>query len=216
MPPTDEFRARLESGATTTCLCWRLERRDGLVLGLTEHDRPLVVDGLTYRPGAALEAATFRTGIDLAPGHGAARGALTSAAITDADLAAGLWNGARIDIIRADWQAPEHWVHVWSGQFSEISHGPEGLMAELVSRKAELERPLGRTYARRCDAVLGDVRCGVDTGDPAHAGKTCDQHFATCRDVFANAENFRGFPHMPGTDFILSGPAANGRDGGRR
>lgn len=30
----------------------------------------------------------------------------------------------------------------------------------------------------------------------------CDKHFATCREKFANSANFRGFPHMPGNDFV--------------
>ena len=32
----------------------------------------------------------------------------------------------------------------------------------------------------------------------------CDKHFATCRAKFANSVNFRGFPHIPGNDLILS------------
>ena len=44
----------------------------------------------------------------------------------------------------------------------------------------------------------------------------CDKRFETCRGVFGNGVNFRGFPHMPGQDFILSGPATDGNDGGRR
>ena len=33
----------------TIALCWRLERRDGVALGFTTHDRDLVVEGLVYR-----------------------------------------------------------------------------------------------------------------------------------------------------------------------
>lgn len=32
----------------------------------------------------------------------------------------------------------------------------------------------------------------------------CDKQFATCQAKFANAVNFRGFPHMPGNDYILA------------
>ena len=35
----------------------------------------------------------------------------------------------------------------------------------------------------------------------------CDKQLATCRAKFANAANYRGFPHMPGNDF-LAAPAA--------
>lgn len=43
----------------------------------------------------------------------------------------------------------------------------------------------------------------------------CDKRFATCRDRFANAANFRGFPHIPGNDFVIASPDAGaGNDGG--
>lgn len=216
MSISDAFRARLAGGATTMCLCWRLVRADGLVLGLTEHDRPISVDGVDYDPGAALEAAQFDTGSDLAPGYAAAAGALSSDAITDEDLQAGLWNGAIVTVIRADWQHTDDWLPVWTGRLGEITHGPEGFQAELVSLKSDLERPIGRIYSRRCDAILGDTRCGVDLDDPGFMGLTCDQSFDTCRTRFQNTDNFRGFPHMPGVDFVLSGPDANGTSGGQR
>jgi len=190
-----EFAERLASSALTTCLCWRLERPDGYVLAVTEHDRALEVDGTLYQAGAALEAASFAQSADLKPGHAAAGGALAHDAITEADLAAGLWDGARVDVIRADWQRPDLFVTVWCGWLSEVTRGETGFEAQLVSRKAEFERPLGRVYARQCDAVLGDERCGVDVG--AFPGASCDHRFETCSDVFGNTENFRGFPHSP-------------------
>jgi uncharacterized phage protein (TIGR02218 family) len=36
----------------------------------------------------------------------------------------------------------------------------------------------------------------------------CDKSFATCRAKFDNAVNFRGFPHVPGTDQVLNYPDA--------
>lgn len=41
-------------------------------------------------------------------------------------------------------------------------------------------------------------------GDAFHIVAGCDKAFATCRAKFANALNFRGFPHMPGSDFAYS------------
>jgi uncharacterized phage protein (TIGR02218 family) len=32
----------------------------------------------------------------------------------------------------------------------------------------------------------------------------CDKQLGTCRTRFANAPNFRGFPHMPGPDYVLA------------
>lgn len=41
----------------------------------------------------------------------------------------------------------------------------------------------------------------VAPGDAFTVRAGCDKRFATCREKFANAVNFRGFPHMPGNDF---------------
>lgn len=34
----------------------------------------------------------------------------------------------------------------------------------------------------------------------------CDLKFSTCREKFNNSENFRGFPHIPGNDFLIKTP----------
>jgi uncharacterized phage protein (TIGR02218 family) len=41
-------------------------------------------------------------------------------------------------------------------------------------------------------------------GDAFVARAGCDKQFTTCRAKFANAVNYRGFPHMPGNDFLAS------------
>ncbi len=46
----------------------------------------------------------------------------------------------------------------------------------------------------------------------------CDKQFATCHEKFSNAVNYRGFPHMPGSDFVTSFPHQGDplNDGSRR
>jgi uncharacterized phage protein (TIGR02218 family) len=165
------FAARVAAGETTLCACWRFERRDGAVFGGTDHDRTLMFDGVTYAPAAGLEAATLTSSSGLAPGHAAARGALSLGFLNAADVDAGLWDGARVDVWRVDWGEVEHRVRVWSGKLSEITRQGEAFSAELVSLKADLERTVGRVYARSCDAEVGDARCGVDLEDAAFRGE---------------------------------------------
>ena len=55
----------------------------------------------------------------------------------------------------------------------------------------------------------------VEPGDTLTVTAGCDRRFATCRDKFANGVNFRGFPHIPGSDYVLrhprNGDALDGR-----
>jgi uncharacterized phage protein (TIGR02218 family) len=46
----------------------------------------------------------------------------------------------------------------------------------------------------------------ITPGDTFSATAGCDKHFATCQQKFDNAVNFRGFPHIPGNDFVVSYP----------
>lgn len=55
----------------------------------------------------------------------------------------------------------------------------------------------------------------VQTGDGLTIYAGCDKAHATCRLKFANVENFRGFPHIPGNDFLLRYPLpGDALDGG--
>jgi uncharacterized phage protein (TIGR02218 family) len=44
----------------------------------------------------------------------------------------------------------------------------------------------------------------VLVGDAVTLVAGCDKQFSTCKTKFVNAANFRGFPHMPGTDFVAA------------
>ncbi|HWJ88098.1 MAG TPA: DUF2163 domain-containing protein [Pelagibacterium sp.] len=63
------------------------------------------------------------------------------------------------------------------------------------------------------DRPVGDW---VAVGDTLFVHAGCDKQFSTCRTKFANGLNFRGFPHVPGNDFVLRYPGSEDRlDGGK-
>ena len=57
----------------------------------------------------------------------------------------------------------------------------------------------------------------VAAGDAFVISAGCDKQFVTCKSRYANQENFRGFPYMPGNDLVVSYPASSTPlDGGSR
>lgn len=55
----------------------------------------------------------------------------------------------------------------------------------------------------------------IANGDTFTIAAGCDKQFATCRDRFYNIANYRGFPHIPGNDYVVRGAdAAAVNDGG--
>jgi len=282
-----QFQAHLDSGATTLAWCWKITRTDGTVFGFTDHDRTLSFGGVSYEPETGLDASAMAQGSDMSVDAMDAVGALASDRITETDIAAGLWDGAEVEIWRVNWADTSQTVLMRRGALGQIRRGKTAFTAEMRSAAHVLNQPVGRTFQYYCDAKLGDARCGVDLEDPAYkatgtvaaavgdrgfatadldafadghfslghvvwdsganagrlmevrahgagsitlrmvpvraiaAGDTftiragCDKQRPTCKDKFANVDNFRGFPDIPGDDSIIRYARKGGsNDGG--
>lgn len=210
-----EMAARIGSGAARLCHAWIVTRRDGTVAGFTDHDRDLMVQGVVCRAASGWTQGAGESAIGASPGGFAASGVLDDEAMSEADLADGIYDGAAVALWRVDWSAPALAVRLWSGRLARVRRDGTGFVADLEGPAAALDRVVGRTYGRDCDAILGDRRCGVDVD--AFPGQGCDKRWSTCVGVFGNGINFQGFPGLPGDDFLTAYPAEGGtHDGGRR
>ncbi|MGB7320023.1 MAG: DUF2163 domain-containing protein [Albidovulum sp.] len=96
------------------------------------------------------------------------------------------------------------------GRFQVLSGKAAGLIGSVKNdrlrsagvREVELWQSLGTTPA---------------PGDLVRIEAGCDRRADICRLKFANFDNFRGFPDIPGEDWIMSYPVgANVNDGGSR
>lgn len=211
----EELADRIESGAATLCHAWLLTRTDGVMAGFTDHDRDLVIDGVACRAVSGWTVGASDAGVGFAAGSAAAAGVLDDEGIREADIDSGLYDRAEIALWRVDWRRPDLKVRLWVARLARIRREGEAFTAELEGPLAALERVVGRTYGRDCDAVLGDSRCRVESA--AFPGAVCDKRWATCVGSFANGVNFQGFPDIPGDDFLTAYPAEGGRhDGGSR
>lgn len=209
----ESLRAAIASGAATLCHVWIVTRADGERAGFTDHDRPLTVAGVACSAESGWTAGASETALGFAPGTLSAAGAFDG--LDEEELAAGDWDSAIVELFRVDWSAPASRVRLWKGRIARVTRAGHGFTAEVEGPLALLERVVGRTYARTCDAVLGDARCGVDRA--AFPGTACDKRWTTCTDVFGNGANFQGFPDIPGDDFITARPReGEAHDGGSR
>ena len=292
IPPA--LQARLDSGVTTLARCWLITRNDGVTQGFTDHDEDIVLNDVTCRAGSGLTASEASAQLGLAIGGTELSGALNDDTLTEADLAAGRYDAAAVEIWLIDWSEPSLKVKLSAGVLGEVRREGAAFTAELRGLAHRLAEDRGRLYTKTCNADLGDGRCTVDltgatmrgegaiaevtatpafrasglgvyadgwftagrlnwTGganagqavevkshraegdvvtfelwqampEPLAAGDTfavtagCDKYFDTCVAKFSNAVNFRGFPHVPGNDFVIAYPVSGepGHDGGSR
>lgn len=152
----------LAQETTTLAWCWKITRADAQVFGFTTHDRDLTVSGVTYAAdtGLSASAAQARTGASV--DNLEVVGFLDSAAIDEADLLSGLWDGAEVELSLINWaDTSQGAIIVQTGRIANVSLRGQQFTAELMSLSQTLNRTVGRLMARRCNASLGDARCGV-------------------------------------------------------
>jgi uncharacterized phage protein (TIGR02218 family) len=171
---TPAMRQKTDGRATSFCQCWRLARRDGAVLGFTDHDRDLSFNGVLFRANTGLSASQLEANLGLAAASAEATGALTDDGILEADLGNGLYDAASIETWLVDWSNVEDRLLLDVATIGEIRRGEHAFSAELRSGAHFFDQPQGRAFQRHCDADLGDACCKVDLRSYATSGVVRD------------------------------------------
>ncbi|WP_088184321.1 DUF2163 domain-containing protein [Sphingobium sp. Z007] len=154
---------RLDAPLNTLAFCWRIERRDGVTIGLTSHDRDLDIGGLTYRAAPGMTPSAVRSGIGLDGEDSDVAGALSSDAIGEADLMAGRWDGAALELRLTQWEEPGAlWLMLARGEIGAVARKGGAFTAELLGAAAVLSGPVAPSTSPDCRARLGDGACRVD------------------------------------------------------
>lgn len=150
--------------------CWRLSRRDGVTIGLTSHDRDLVIAGLPYRAAPGMKPSAIETSDSLDVQTMDIEGAIASNAIAAEDLDAGRWDGADLVLFVTDWTDPEAApVVVARGSLGAVERHGTTFAAELQGVARMLDRPVCPATSPSCRAMLGDPACRVDLAPRTHA-----------------------------------------------
>ena len=59
-----------------------------------------------------------------------------------------------------------------------------------------------------------ELRAPIELGDTAELSAGCNKRSKTCKEKFCNISNFRGFPSIPGDDWVSDFPRADGDNNG--
>lgn len=103
------------------------------------------------------------------------------------------------------WGFADRWFE--RGRLVVLSGAAEGLVAQIKNDRQEPRR--------RVVELWQDVVAPLARGDQVRLEAGCDKRAETCRVKFNNFMMFRGFPHIPGEDWLSTFPSVNGvNDGG--
>jgi hypothetical protein len=90
------------------------------VQGFTDHDEDVLLDGLICHANTGLTGSEASARLGLSVGGSEISGALADDALSEADLAAGRYDAAAIEIFLVDWSEPSLFISLSKGTLGEV------------------------------------------------------------------------------------------------
>lgn len=160
---------------TSWTQCWRIERKDGVVLRFTALDRNLTFNGEEYESCGSLSPSAAESSTSVGSIQNVeAQGIITSDLITEADLYGGKYDDAFVDVWIVPWavdalgvvsqsdeESPRRLASGWIGT---VTHDDNQHKAEVLGGGARLsQQAILETYTPSCRwKIFGGTECTVD------------------------------------------------------
>jgi len=160
---TTNLMNHIHQDVTTLASCWLVTRTDGKVFAFTDHDKPLLVNGVIYEASSAYLRTALKSDQTLSVDNMDVTGILDSGAISDADLKSGRYDYAQVQLFLVNWaDLSQGILKMRSGTFGESVWTPTGTFrAELRGLTQALITDVTKSYLPLCRADLGDSKCKI-------------------------------------------------------
>ena len=149
--------SRLDSNLHKFATVWRITRRDGFEIRVTDHNARLRVNNQNYVPVGAFSASAHQKLAGLKERGQEVRGAIATGLITHEDLKSGKYREAKIEEMLVDWEFPNYgpfYTNVY--WVLSLRFDTEVWIAEIAGSSSWLRKPVGRNYTRYCRYNLFD------------------------------------------------------------
>lgn len=250
----------------TLATCWQIKTKDGEIIGFTDLDTDLTIDGIKYQAKTGFNRSAVESSIGTSVDNLEVEAILDSEQLSEDNILSGKYDFAELTIFVVDYTNPSsEKLMLRTGWIGEVSISSGKFVAEIKGLMSALNGTIGDLYSPSCRAHLGDKKCGIDLTtyeyrgsitktlsddtftdlaickhdnyyaggkitflNGSNANKTfqvavqngnqitlmttpyfklesgteykmyigCDKSFHTCINIFNNAINFRGEPHI--------------------
>ncbi|MFW0776986.1 MAG: DUF2163 domain-containing protein [Rickettsiales bacterium] len=181
------LEAHISGEVTTLATCWKLKRRDNVIMGFTNHDKDILFDGVVYRADTGFTPTVVENTSAASVDNLDIEGMISASSITEADILAGLYDFAEIEIFLLNYNdTSQGALKLRRGWLGEVSLHKQQFVAEVRGLTQRLSQTIGELYSPSCRATLGDHRCKVVlsghtvTGSVTSVGST-QEFFDTAR-----------------------------------
>lgn len=162
-----DLKNHLAGNLTTVATCWRLVRQDGAEYCFTDHDTDLKIGDKTFAASTGMIPTALSQNRGLSVDNMEVVAFLELDKIHEADIAAGLFDYASVDIFLIN-QANIAMGVLWLAKgwtLGQIEIRDNAFQAEIRGKAQHLQQNICELYTPQCRAELGDLRCGIDLAD---------------------------------------------------
>ncbi len=148
---------------TTLCTCWKATLTNGTIYGFTDNVENIEYNGVLYIASTGFTPSAISTNASMAVDNLEVVGLIDDASITEADINAGLWDFAEIEIFQVNYtDLTQGHIMLHKGNIGEIKFNNQQFTAEFRGISQRLQQNIGELYSAACRATLGDSRCKIN------------------------------------------------------
>jgi len=150
----------LAGEVTTLAVCWKLSLVGGTIMGFTDHTSDLTISSQLYKAATGFSPTSVETKDKFSVDNLDVAGILDAAAITEADIMAGKYDFAEIEIFLVNvTDLSQGTVTQRRGWLGEVTMKNGQFVAEVRGLAQKLSQNIVDLYSPTCRAVFGDGRC---------------------------------------------------------
>jgi uncharacterized phage protein (TIGR02218 family) len=200
----------LAGEVTSLAVCWKLTLTDSSVLGFTDHTSDLTISSQLYKAATGFSPTSIETKDKFSVDNLDVAGILDAAAITEADIMAGKYDFAEIEIFMVNVTDLSQGIIThrrgWLGEVT-LKNGP--FIAEVRGLAQKLSQNIVELYSPTCRAIFGDNRCKANPASYTVGGVV---NIITSRQVFISNSMTQAAGYFSGGEIqFLTGANAGRR-----
>lgn len=166
------FTTTLNSEVNALVTCWQITFADETVVGLTDGDRPITIEGVTYSPVGGFKPSDVNRDLAMSANQVTLQ-SYFSDSITENDLISGRFSDAGVFVFRVDPYHPPSSLSATPleydpgirGRIGKITVTDQTFQIEVKGLADRLSTKQGWVTSANCRNRFCDARCGLDIAD---------------------------------------------------
>lgn len=206
---SSNMAAHLAGEVTSLAVCWKLTLVGGTVMGFTDHTSDLTVSSQLYKAATGFSPTSVETKDKFSVDNLDVAGILDAAAITEADIMAGKYDFAEIEIFMVNvTDLSQGIITHRRGWLGEVTLKNGQFIAEVRGLAQKLSQNIVELYSPTCRAIFSDGRCKANLASYTVGGSV---NTVSSRQVFISNSMTQAAGYFSGGEVVWLTGANAGR-----